>query len=839
MAEINDTKSIQEAQQKLNASSKEQVKILKEVELLEERIKKLRADKWKSAQKELEFDKEKLKVKKEELEKSNENIKQNKINLADAKRQKAIQDETVKGLQSFGKVYANMNPLIAQQLNSEKSKLDIFASIKEEAIRQQATVKFGNKKEKEAASEKLQIYNEITDSLEDSSKQVAEARMRLLGKNDIEIQKEYIKNNNRLTDAEKERLYNALELQEALNKKTERYKEISEQSSEIMDALPEGLQSMVKGAQKFATALKLAAPELLLLGVIGLAVEEFVQLDEAAETFRKNTGYTSDQFKGLQDQVHDIQEEYRKFGVTAEQVYDVTNELKNEFSDITQFSKESAAALTVMKNNLGIGASDAAKVQAVFEEVGGLAQNAATSVAMQVSSMAKMAGVSPKEVLEDIAKSSEITSKFFKGDVNLLKQQVIEAHRLGTDLEKVSQVSENLLNFEEGIADELTAATFVGGQFNLSRARALAMEGKIVDAQNETLDQIQRSGDFRKQDYFTQRQLAKAAGMSIQDINKQLTIREKLANLSEEEKKTAQEAIAAGLDVTDLSKEQIEAKTKEFAENNKIQGQVTDLSNAFKGIVATVGGALTPLLQGITPILKLALLPIQAIGSVFASISGFLREHVGFFSTLVGLATGLLVLMKGQAMWAGIMTTLAESRAFFETLISGEKVAQKGIEVSMVALKLREMGAAIATAVAEIAGMSATSFGIAAGIALAAGATAYAFLSSTATKTGDVNSPADGKTQISTKEGGLYELSPNDDLVAAPGASKAMSGGNGGGNLATLAAPLNAMIGELKALRADLTAGKVAVYMDGVKLTNGIGKQAERSTRNGFNMSQA
>ena len=49
-------------------------------------------------------------------------------------------------------------------------------------------------------------------------------------------------------------------------------------------------------------------------------------------------------------------------------------------------------------------------------------------------------------------------------------------------------------------------------------------------------------------------------------------------------------------------------------------------------------------------------------------------------------------------------------------------------------------------------------------------------------KVGDMNSPADGKTQVSTKEGGLFELSKNDDFIAAPGASKMMQGGaNSGG----------------------------------------------------------
>ena len=34
---------------------------------------------------------------------------------------------------------------------------------------------------------------------------------------------------------------------------------------------------------------------------------------------------------------------------------------------------------------------------------------------------------------------------------------------------------------------------------------------------------------------------------------------------------------------------------------------------------------------------------------------------------------------------------------------------------------------------------------------------------------GDISSPASGRTQVSTREGGLFELSKNDDLVAAPG----------------------------------------------------------------------
>jgi hypothetical protein len=59
-------------------------------------------------------------------------------------------------------------------------------------------------------------------------------------------------------------------------------------------------------------------------------------------------------------------------------------------------------------------------------------------------------------------------------------------------------------------------------------------------------------------------------------------------------------------------------------------------------------------------------------------------------------------------------------------------------------------------------------------------------------------SPAKGKTMISTKEGGLFELSPNDDVVAAPGAAAALAGGGGSSaKLEQLQAQTNNLLSQL------------------------------------------
>ena len=134
--------------------------------------------------------------------------------------------------------------------------------------------------------------------------------------------------------------------------------------------------------------------------------------------------------------------------------------------------------------------------------------------------------------------------------------------------------------------------------------------------------------------------------------------------------------------------------------------------------------------------------------------------------------------------------------------------------------------------------------GIPLGIAAAAGAI------SMYNKVGDVSSPAmgDGKTRVSTKEGGLFELSPNDDLVAAPGALDALNSPKqqvgvtsqpSQINLSALSAPLNAMIGEIKALRADLSSGKIKAYMTTSEATAGVSQEVNKSTRNNFVIGQA
>jgi hypothetical protein len=88
-----------------------------------------------------------------------------------------------------------------------------------------------------------------------------------------------------------------------------------------------------------------------------------------------------------------------------------------------------------------------------------------------------------------------------------------------------------------------------------------------------------------------------------------------------------------------------------------------------------------------------------------------------------------------------------------------------GLAASAVQAGLLATGALTANA--------AISFGVGTALvvaALAAGMAAYSSAQQQATNVGDM-SYSNGKTLISTKEGGLFEPSPNDDIAVAPGIS--------------------------------------------------------------------
>jgi phosphoserine phosphatase len=703
-----------------------------------------------------------------------EEKKQAKLAEERNKRQQEANDLQDEFATSFTRMGNQQKKFLTDSNSSSNSYANITAKIVE--LKQQEVD--ASDDDRAILAQRRAILEGIRTEQIEAAEAAAMARQEMFGISDAEQRRnEFQQSIVGLSQEEAEMAEAAFAAKENLLLQQERYNQLQNAGNEILGKLPAGVQSvvggiknMISGVRAFGIEAAIATAGItLVIGAIIAGVDYMMGMEKASEEFRKETGITNSMMADMNDKAVAINKQYANYGVSLEDAYDTMAALRDETSEVANYSEAAVAGLTLMKTNFGVSAEEAAKVQGVLESVGGLSEDTAVNVQMQVANMAKLAGVAPKKVLKDIADNAEAASTFFKGDITLLSQQAVQARRLGTNLKEVTATAEKLLDFENNIEQELVAATYVGGQFNLNRARALAMEGKLVEAQEETLKQIQRSGDFRQQDYFTQQQLAKAANMSVEEINKQLNAQEKLGKLNEEDKKRAQEAIDAGLDITNLNDEQLMQEVQKAAAQKEMASTITDMENTFKGILASVGGALLPIFQMLAPILTFAFFPLK----VAAKMLQFLID-------------GIIWLLKKIPFVGDMVDKIGSLTGQVDSAVTNFSVA--GLEGG-------GMGSVV--------------------------------------EAGDVISPANGQTMISTKEGGLLKLSGNDDVVAAPGAASAIGGGS---SLAALSAPLNAMINEIKALRADLAAGKIAVNMDGARVSAGIGKIVDGSSRNNFSM---
>ena len=162
--------------------------------------------------------------------------------------------------------------------------------------------------------------------------------------------------------------------------------------------------------------------------------------------------------------------------------------------------------------------------------------------------------------------------------------------------------------------------------------------------------------------------------------------------------------------------------------------------------------------------------------------------------------------------------------AIYKTYQAYQKISNV-LEKKNIVLKGLGIGKMISTLAIQAAKSVATIPVVGAALAIAAGIGAFALGKSLMGKgeaIGDLDSPSGGMTQVSTKEGGLFNLSPNDDLVAAPGASKALANAQSGGGNTMAMKRLEELQAQTNSLLSRIASTQGTVTMDAEKMGTAV-----------------
>ena len=558
---------------------------------------------------------------------------------------------------------------------------------------------------------------------------------------------------------------------DAMTDSAEAMQEMAEESTRLVDIIDEH-GNITKGTLKNYSKMEIMLKGFSILSkgfgkamldpfTIGMAIlDAFLDVNKAQTDFIRLTGQSASSLNGVNSEASALTD----LLATAAELTKQTG-----LNAAAIFSPDQIGQLSDAKNLLGISAEQAGKLGMIMKLTGKSADQLGESIYENVD-----AGISQKVVYDDILSATDDITASVGGNTKALSGAASAARKLGLDLTKVNSIADGLMDFESSIGAELEAQLLTGKNINLSKARELALNNDLEGVANELAKNGATAAEYAKMNRIQQESLAKALGVSREELGKMVLTKEAMANMSDDE-------IAAARGVT------LE------------QSKQMDIQERIKTSVAKLAQAFAPVLEAVVPIVEALLSvvgPIAAgIGKVANAFAPFVNYLIKGYALLIGtqkvlaLIAGLqtfITVSKGTELGLGLsilanlgfqnaaemykltlMTTgntFAAIRAGLEATILGSLIAQTGSLIKNIGKLAIDLAIRMGIAAASLTATAATTFGVGAAIAIAAAVAAYAGLKAM-TANDMVSQPGYGSRTLMGPEGTIA-LNNKDTVIA-------------------------------------------------------------------------
>ncbi len=520
------------------------------------------------------------------------------------------------------------------------------------------------------------------------------------------------------------------------------------------------------------------------LAILTKVFNGMMKADASAGKIAKGLNVSVGEANKLSAEMLKTSRESDSLGVTYEGQKHALMAINAEMGTSTAISAKTLATFSKMEKLAGMTQEEMMGIGKLSFATGKDMEKMTGEFLAQAKSASLKKGVllNEKKLMADVSKLSAATTLSLGKNPKAIANAVATAKALGMEMSKVEGIADSLLDFESSIEKEMEAELLLGKNLNLEKARTAALNNDLATVAEEISKEAGSAAEFAEMNRIQQQALAAAVGMSREDLAQTLFTQEQLQGLTGEQAKEEQKKLDIAIEKHGLAAamEAQEAGTLENLFNQASEQERMALaSEKMNETFTEMGKLLTPILQTMTDL------------TVFA------QKNLSLILAVVGA-------YKGYQTYQKISLMLEKRNAAMKAASAAKDVG--GLAIT--AAKSAAMTPVVGPALAAIAGAAALALG-------------YKYL-----KAGDVNSPADGKTQISTKEGGLFELSSNDDIVAAPGASKALanaqSGGGGGGMSATAMKRLEELQAQTNTLLRRIASTQGTVTMDAEKMGTAV-----------------
>jgi len=306
-------------------------------------------------------------------------------------------------------------------------------------------------------------------------------------------------------------------------------------------------------------------------------------------------------------------------------------ELSKTFGAVAGYSSDQVVAQTELTKLVGLTAVESSKIVGLGILNNKNNKQVTSEILDQVNALEKETGIriDGRALLREVANINGQLAAQYQFNNKLLAEAVVKVKQFGLNLKDAEGIANNLLEFQSSIGNELEAELLTGKSLNLERARSLALAGKTAEAASEVAKQFGSAEEFTNMNVLQQRSLAKAVGLTADQLANSIREREILRSLGAENiEQLRKEGRLNELNATETGR-QLYQSYQQQSLSEKFQESLTKV----KGVVVSIVEAFTPFIKGITYVLD-STMGIAAIFGIIASVQ------------IAKLITGLLTMSR-------------------------------------------------------------------------------------------------------------------------------------------------------------------------------------------------
>ena len=285
-------------------------------------------------------------------------------------------------------------------------------------------------------------------------------------------------------------------------------------------------------AMSFGAALKVALGPMALLGMLVAGFQKFKQKAEEARNlladmsqqsmdFGRNLGMSSSMANKVVGSAKSLGS---AMGMTREQSVASAEAIYGQIGGVEKLSDKTMKTFMKLNVHGGISAETIGRMYTMSKLTGASASLVAKNIAKQAQESIKSlkVNVSMKQVMEGVSKVSNRMLLSSGGYSKAITTAVVQAKKLGLEMDQVESIANSLLNIEDSIAAEMEAELLTGKELNLEKAREAALSGDNKKLMEALAEQGITAADYGNMNRIQQEALGKALGMNGEEMSKML-----------------------------------------------------------------------------------------------------------------------------------------------------------------------------------------------------------------------------------------------------------------------------------------------------------------------------